>query len=164
MAKQIPLSRGLFATVDDEDFEWLSQWKWSALRVQKGNSAERFYACRTDTSTGKQRMILMHRALAKPAARMNVDHRDLDTLNNRKGNLRHCNQGQNSLNQNGHSDRRGSRFKGVSWHKKNRKWISEFRGRYIGSFEKEEDAARAYDTAAVAYSPEYARPNFAMEA
>lgn len=159
MSKLIPLSRGLFATVDDDDFDWLNQWKWSALRVKRGNGAERFYAVRVETVAGKQKMFLMHREVARAAAGKNVDHEDRNTLNNRRGNLRECTQGQNSLNQTGHRDRKGSRFKGVYLHKQNRNWCATFRGRHLGSFGDEKDAAAAYNIAALAYDPEFALLN-----
>jgi hypothetical protein len=157
MSKQIPLSRGLFATVDDGDFEWLNQWNWSALKV--GKLRVKYYAVRTVREDGKSRTVLMHRLIGGATKGTVTDHRDGDGLNNRRSNIRVCTQASNSLNHVGHSDRAGSRFKGVYWHKQNSRWVADFRGKYIGSFGSEEDAARAYDQAAMTYSPVFALPN-----
>lgn len=159
--KEIPLSRGMVALVDDEDFDWLSQWKWSALKVGRKGAPAHFYACRMQRKgeyTDKPKMILMHREIARVAGHEVGDHRDNDGLNNRRYNIRPTSQGLNSLNHAGHRDRL-SRFKGVWWHRQNRKWIADFRGKYIGSFQTEELAAAAYDAAALAYSPEFALLN-----
>lgn len=163
--KEIPLSRGLVAKVDDSDFDWLNQWKWSALRtVSKGG--EKFYAVRMQRKgeyVGKPKMILMHRVIAETGEGEVTDHRDIDGLNNQRANLRTCSQSENSLNHKGHIDR-ASKFKGVWWHRKNRKWVADFRGKYIGSFPTEAQAAAAYDVTARAHSEEFALLNCDMGA
>jgi len=164
MTKQIPLSRGLFATVDDADFDWLNQWKWSALKVQRGDATPKFYACRMEKrgeTTDKPKMILMHRQIMNAPQGRGVDHRNLNTLDYQRANLRMCNQGQNSLNQRGHSDRT-SKYKGLYWHKQNRNWVASFRGKHIGCYRTEDLAAAAYDAAAYQFSPEFALLNADM--
>lgn len=152
MSKLIPLSRGLFATVDDEDFDWLSQWKWVAQPGGRKGSPK-FYAIRRD---GK-RSVLMHREIAGIDAGIGTDHRDGDGLNNQRLNLRPANQSQNLLNA---AKRRNakSRFKGVS--AKRQKWEARFMNRRFGVFDTEEAAARAYDNAARDHDPEFALTNF----
>jgi hypothetical protein len=92
--KKIPLSRGKFAMVDDEDFEWLSGYKWylsGDLRLCPGYAAS---AGVKSISTSQ----LMHRAIMNPNSNMEVDHIDGDTLNNQRSNLRvvsHLINGQN---------------------------------------------------------------------
>ena len=162
--REIPLSRGKVATVDAADFDFLMQWKWSALRTQKAGK-EWFYAVRVEVIDGKQRMFLMHRVLTDAPKGKVVDHRDRDTLNNRRNNLRVCTNQENSLNTAGWDARkRKSRFKGLWWSKSNKKWVAEFRGRNIGSFQNEEDAARAYDRTALSFAPNFAGLNFPEEA
>ncbi len=161
--REIPLSRGMVAIVDAADFDWLSQWKWCALHSGGG----RFYAFRVTRQSdpqGKGHGVLMHRQIMGEPDALVVDHEDRDTLNCRRGNLRITTQAGNSLNQTGHRDRAGSRFKGVWLHKKNGNWVASFRGKHLGCFAIEEDAARAYDAAAVAHDPVHAVPNFAKVA
>lgn len=76
-----------------------------------------------------------------------VDHINRNRLDNRKSNLRLCD---NALNQQNSTARKGSsRFKGVSFHKKRQKFLVQFRFQnkfyFVGWFDDEEDAARAYD-------------------
>lgn len=160
--REIPLSQGKVAIVDAADFDWLSQWKWSAMKVGRKGAPPKFYAVRVTKkgkTDGKPKMILMHRLISGAEEGKVADHRDLDTLNNCRLNLRVCTQAGNSLNQKGHRDRGGSRFKGVWWHRKNLKWCADFRGRYLGSFDTEELAAAAYDKAAYAHAPDMALLN-----
>ena len=157
-SKEIPLTQGKVAIVDEEDFEWLKQYKWCAIKG--GNT---FYAVRNGPRVnGRQRFIQMHREILglKPGD-PGVDHRDGDGLNNRKENLRVAGFAQNAMNS---RSRRGtSRFKGVTWHKVNRKWIAQImyggKHQYLGSFDSEEEAARAYDERAKELFGEFARLN-----
>jgi len=84
--KRIPLTRGLFALVDDADYPWLSQWKWYAEKKKN-----KFYAARTEH--GKK--VCMHRLLCEGRL---VDHVDGDSLNNQRGNLRAASSAQNAWN------------------------------------------------------------------
>lgn len=165
MTKQILLSRGLFATVDDADYDWLSQWKWSAMQVSKAHTS-RFYAVRMTRKgevIGSPKMILMHRTITDAPRGMVVDHLDNNGLNNVRANVRACTQSENMMNSVGHRNG-SSQYKGVWFHKQNGNWCSQFRNKGLGSFTNEEDAARAYDKAALAFSPIYARLNFDREA
>lgn len=159
--KQLLLSRNLFAVVDDEDFDWLSQWKWSALATTVPG---RFYAVRTTSKAegGKPRMVLMHRLIADAPKGRVVDHRDCDGLNNRRQNIRVCSQAQNMLNRAANRTPKSSRFKGVSRHT-NGKWSVWFREKYVGQFVTEDEAASNYDATAQAYDAEFALTNRLLE-
>ena len=80
--KRIPSTRGKFALVDDEDYEWLMQWKWYA---QRGGST--FYAARTVCNDGPRHLIYMHRIIVNCPRNMQVDHVDHNGLDDRKINI-----------------------------------------------------------------------------
>ena len=84
--KEIPLTRGKFALVDDEDYEWLSQWKWYCSTTG--------YAVRGC----KNRILYMHREIAKTKPGMLTDHINRNKLDNRKENLRFCSHRENMKN------------------------------------------------------------------
>lgn len=153
--KTIPLTQGLFALVDDEDFEYLNQWKWYAAR--QWNT---YYAFRQDYSSGKPKTIRMHREVMGEDPR-NIDHRDGDGLNNQKCNLRYCTHSQNHQNRKHHRNT-SSIYKGVSltYNKWRAQIMNQGKVAYIGLFYTEEEAALAYDTKAKELFGEFARPNF----
>jgi hypothetical protein len=157
MAK-IPLNKGLVAEVSDEDFDRLSAHKWYLA-----GCAPRMYA-QTDVPVGEGRRarVRMHRMILGAPDGMDVDHINGDPLDNRRENLRLASRSQNIANAKGHADA-ASRFKGVSWHRRNCAWEARIcvRGvkRRIGTFKDEIEAARAYDRAAQAAFGEFARVN-----
>ncbi len=158
----IPLSRGMSAVVDIQDFAAISPWKWHALKVKKAGGRARYYAARTDYSSRK--MILMHRVIMDPGIGEKVDHRDPEcTLDNRRCNLRIASNMQNSWNSRKHPDAKGSRFKGV-WLASGGKWIADItcggKKLRLGRFTDENDAALAYDFAAMRCFGNFARLNF----
>lgn len=89
--RYIPLTQGLFAEVDDADFERVNQFKWHASA--QGSSGERFYACRFHQTKGKRTKVWLHRfimglpdSLSGPDPLV-VDHEDGDGLNCQRINL-----------------------------------------------------------------------------
>lgn len=156
--RKIQLTQGKFALVDDEDFEYLMQWKWHAQRRPKGYY-EVFYACRSIANNGH---IYMHRDLMKTQEGMICDHVDHDTLNNQKSNLRNCTHSENLRNR-----RKGigtsSIYKGVYFMRGRKKhpWIAQIvitarNTTSLGSFKTEIEAALAYNQAAKKYYGEFA--------
>jgi hypothetical protein len=149
----IALSSGGYAWVDAGDYEWLNRYHW---RLSNG------YPCRRD----KGRNVFMHRQIMEAPADKVVDHVDGNKCNARRSNLRICNRDENQYNQ--HKRRTGlSRFKGVTFHKRMRKWKAHYRLNHrlhhLGYFADEAEAARAYDYAAVAHFGEFAHVNFPRE-
>jgi hypothetical protein len=130
--------------VDDADFDWLSQWKWHAFR---GSRNATFYAVRTEKTAGKKRTVWMHREIAGTPAGMVTDHIDGNGLNNQRANLRAVSHTQNMVNNSRHVIG-SSRYRGVSWHKRQRVWIAQItvsrKNIYIGKFSTEEAAHAAY--------------------
>jgi hypothetical protein len=154
--KTIPLTQGKVALVDDEDYEWLSRWKWYAIL-----NGHTWYAARKDCSGDRPRAVSMHRQImGEPEGK--VDHIDGDGLNNQRGNLRLATDPQNLWNS---RKRRGSsKFKGVYWTKRNKRWRAAITHlgvkKHLGYFDSEEAAARAYDRAAKEFFGPFARLNF----
>lgn len=156
--KLIKLTQGQYAIVDDVDYTWLNQWKWYAA-----NFRGHFYAARKR----KGRMIYMTReilGLGRKDKRQ-VDHRDHNTLNNRRANIRICSHRQNLMNRKSVSNT-SSQFKGVCWLKIDKRWQAaiSIKGKtsYLGYFVREEEAALAYDIAATKEYGEFARLNFPL--
>jgi hypothetical protein len=93
--KEIQLTQGQVALVDDEDYEYLSQWKWYA---RWNKSTQSYYAVRTVGTKPNQVTVRMHRFIMNTLIGMDCDHKDHDTLNNQKHNLRNATKSQNSVN------------------------------------------------------------------
>ncbi len=154
--KEIQLSKGYVALVDDEDFERVAQYKWSAsltktnvygirkIRKEDGNT----------TSQMLHRFIMGVSDLSK-----DVDHEDHNGLNCQRYNLRTGSRTQNNGNQ--LKTRGSSKYKGVSWDKERKLWRSWLRG-CLGRFHSEVEAAFAYDRAAREYFGEFALCNFPL--
>ena len=163
--KRIRLTKGKYALVDDEDFEYLNQWKWSWV------GGERIYAARGeyDPTTyikgknhGRTKHIFMHRVIINSDAET-VDHINGNTLDNQRSNLRPCSEIDNIRNQKMASDNT-SGYKGVAWGKREKYWIAyitvSYKQKHLGYFRNKIDAAIAYDLAACRFFGEFARLNF----
>lgn len=143
--REIPLTQGKVALVDDADFERVNQHTWHAHK-----NGRRFYA---ESSIAGKVIALHHFLLGK----RRIDHVDGNGLNNTCKNLR-----PGSRSQNGRAFRqkmvgKTSQYFGVSWHKPLRKWRASIwlNGGPVnlGCFVSEVRAARAYNRAAVARDP-----------
>ena len=159
--KEISLTQGQFALVDDADYDELSKYKWYANK-ESGS----FYATRNfPLGNGKQYPIRMHRQILglEKGDKRQGDHINHNTLDNRRNNIRICIGQQNMMNQMPNRNTT-SRFKGVSWHKQDKKWQVRIginkKVKYLGSFVMEEVAALAYDMAAIREHGEFACLNF----
>lgn len=147
MTKTIPLSQGKLALVDDNDFEWLSQWNWTY--DQRKHTAYAYRHVYKDSQFVKT--VRMHRAILNPPPDMHIDHINGDGLDNRRCNLRICTHAQNLWNS---RKREGttSQYKGVSWQPAHECWIASIgihgKSSHLGCFDSEEEAAIAYNYAA----------------
>lgn len=159
MTKQIKLTKGKFAVIDDNDFALVSRYNWRASK--SGNT---YYATTDIWVPGEKRITIdMHRLIlgdSSPA----TDHADGDGLNNTRLNIRACTYSENNMNKAKQSNNT-SGFKGVSKNgSKRNPWASHIQAnkanKFIGHFPTAEEAARAYDKAAKELFGEFARLNF----
>lgn len=152
--KKIKLTKNQLAVVDDKDFEYLNQFHWSV----DGSG----YPQRATKTIKGWRPIRMHRDLFKLIGKETADHINLNKLDNRRKNLRRCNQAQNNRNI-GITKNNTSGYKGV-WlrndKKRSKRWVAEItfndKKNHLGSFERPEQAALAYNNAAKKYFGEFA--------
>lgn len=158
---RIPLTRGAFAEIDDEDYELVSKYKWQ-LKKDEWNS----YATANTPKNGdgKRGHISMHR-LIMGFPDCKVDHWDGNGLNNKKCNLRLASDSQNTWNQRVRNIEKSSDFKGVKKDQQKNGWACKIcvNGKEVSiqGFATQEDAAKAYDAMARYYFGEFAKTNFA---
>ncbi|MFH0938247.1 MAG: HNH endonuclease [Planctomycetota bacterium] len=157
--KQIKLTQGQVALVDNEDYERLSAHKWYAMKVRSG----RFYAVRSTGKNPHRKRVLMAREILNAPAGTEVDHVSGDTLDHRRSNLRLATHAENQRNR-GKYQNNTSGLKGVSYDSTRRKWRAQIKvnGKviYLGHFADTTDAARTYDGAALQLHGAFARMNF----
>jgi hypothetical protein len=159
--KRIRLTQRKYALVDNADYKDVKKYKWFFHRARNhsGYAARR----RRKSDGGRGGSISMHHHIMGPGK---WDHANLNKLDNRRSNLRRATDKQNLRNRKkflrlGHCS---SRFKGVCWHIKSKRWAAKIvvnkKQINLGCFVDEETAARAYDVAAIRWHKEFACTNF----
>lgn len=138
--KKIKLTQGKYALVDDEDYTYLSMFKWYASK-----SGQTFYARRHKVVNGKKLTIRMHNEILGFQEGKEIDHINRNGLNNQRKNLRFVTHQENLRNK----TKKGSGFSGVigiDWKEAIKKWQVRFyyykKIYYIGVFKDLKDAKK----------------------
>jgi hypothetical protein len=149
--KQIPLTQGQFALVDDDDFERVNQFKWQAAYSPITDS---FYAVRR-TPAPERKAIWMARFIMQTPPDMICDHVNHDTLNNQKSNLRNCTRAENKMNQRSQNTVTG--MKNIYVHKKRYRVeiMLDYKKVYLKSFKNLEEAIQARNEALKKYHGDF---------
>ena len=150
MTKQISLTQGKVALVDDNDYEWLMGWSWCF---------DGRYAVRGENRNGR---FYMHRQIMGATHGEVTDHINQNKLDNHRCNLRLVTQAQNGMNRLGNANHT-SRYKGVHLDQQTGMWRAQIKvgekRLQLGRFANEVDAALAYNKSAVEHYGEFARLN-----
>jgi hypothetical protein len=154
--KTIKLQCGAQVTLDDVDVERFGLMPW---KVDKSG-----HVAWNTWIDGRPKTLLLHREIfgAKPGQLL--DHKNRDKLDNRRENIRLADARGNAANRDPQrTNKRHSRYKGVTFHGQRKRWQAACGKRYLGLFASEESAALAYDRAAREAFGEFARPNFGTD-
>jgi hypothetical protein len=166
---EIPLSGGpgnLSARLDQNQYEKVMAFShlWFA---HKGGRGKTWYALAQKVIDGKKVTMRMHRLIMDAKPGQTVDHKDRNGVHNEMSNLRFANGQQQSANKDKHSNNCTSQYKGVCWDKDRKMWRAYIKingkCKFLGYYSAEEDAALAYDAAALKQFGEFAFLNFPQE-
>jgi hypothetical protein len=154
--KEITLTQGKTALIDDMDFGLVSAYKWHYSKSSKNYG-------RAKSNLGKRgKSVMMHRFIMNAPIGLEVDHINGNPLDNRRSNLRLVTHEENQANMS-LSVRNKVGYKGVSWHKKAKKWQAHIMVKgnkmYLGLFLTAKDAAKAYNMASIRYKRYFTRIN-----
>jgi len=160
--RRIPLTQGKYAIVDPERYEELAKYKWHLARSERGLYAVRLVRAKKG-GRYKQKTVRMHWVILEPPEGKFIDHINHNGLDNRIANLRVATPQQNMWNMRKRRCNCSSKYKGVHWLKRKKKWRARItfngRGILIGDFDTEKEAGMAYDARARELFGDYASLN-----
>lgn len=160
MTREVPLTQGLVALVDDEDFDALAGFRWQASRRHSG----RYYAQRASTveevAAGASSCVTMHRQIMAAKPGQMVDHINRDTLDNRRVNMRFATNAQNCANAVRGANKLGYRGVYASRNKFRASISVNLRVFHTTTYPDPVSAAMAYDALAKQHHGEFAILNF----
>lgn len=140
---KIELTQGYWAEIDFCDVDTVSENSWHVIKTKFGVYA----ATKEKLPDGRRTSVYMHRKIMKPSAGMEVDHKDHNGLNNRRGNLRVCTRSQNQMNTRILTNNK-SGLKGAYWCQTRGRWLSAInlngKGKFLGYFDTKEEAHEMY--------------------
>ena len=140
---------GYKVLIDEEDYNRVKSFTWSVKPKEEGA----YFFNRSNNET-----VYLHKIILGVKNKRIVDHRDGNRLNNTKDNLRICTKSENTRNQKRKSD---SHLKGVTWHKDCNKWgaqiMVDYKNIFLGLYNSEEEAHKAYCEASKKYHGEFGR-------
>ena len=168
--KVIPLTRGQFSIVDDEDYERLMEHSWAWVPATGSKNSPGYAVRKGNKSRGEPRTVQMHREILHAPKGAVIDHANLNSLDNRKENLRYADVQTNSFNRRKPDMECTSRYKGVfkrSQDKGRPGWTAriKYNGRHVelGKYSMEEMAAGAYNFASRIFFGRYRHENAGVE-
>jgi hypothetical protein len=146
--KKILLQNNLYCLVDDEDYEYLNQFKWRAVKNGKTYYVRRNVYIKGSKPYKWKTILLHHEIMGVPEKGFEIDHKDGNGLNNQKYNLQKVTHRVNC--QNRHQDKT-SKYPGVYWLRKHKRWVAKIqikgKSKFLGNFLNEEKAYEAYKKA-----------------
>jgi hypothetical protein len=162
--RRIDLGEGEWAIVDWDVYYRISKYKWHAM-----GKRGLFYAVRkVKISPTEITTRSMHREIMNAPDDLLVDHQNRNKLDNRIANLRLATHSENMWNRRRNKTKASSKYIGVSFNKRSKRWCcrigNDGNSIWLGTFDNEMEAARAYDEAARKYHREFAQLNFSEKA